>query len=132
MKLIRNIEKYIKYYDEHQLLGTLRIIGGKIGSQIVMYAIVMLILIRDNNVPAKVKITLMAALGYLILPTDLITDVLPVIGFTDDIAFLSYVISSTTEYITPEVKSKARKKMAVWIKNDTEEAEVIEYSEFEK
>jgi len=47
-------------------------------------------------------------LGYFILPTDLVADFLPLIGFADDIALISYVIANAIEYITPEIKQKAR------------------------
>jgi len=68
----------------------------------------------------------MAALGYLILPTDLIADLLPAIGFTDDIAFLSYAISNAREYITPEVKGKAKEKLGQWIDNEAENVDAID------
>jgi uncharacterized membrane protein YkvA (DUF1232 family) len=50
----------------------------------------------------------MGALGYFILPTDLVADFLPVIGFSDDIALISYVIANAVEYITPEITEKAK------------------------
>ncbi len=50
------------------------------------------------------------ALGYFILPTDLIGDFIPVMGFTDDIALLSYAMTKAVTYINPELKEKARNR----------------------
>jgi len=46
-------------------------------------------------------------LGYFILPADLLADIIPVLGFTDDIAFLSFAVSTVSSYLTPEIKEKA-------------------------
>jgi uncharacterized membrane protein YkvA (DUF1232 family) len=91
-----------------------------------LYALIVLTLIGDYRVPLKLRILLTASVGYLILPTDLISDFLPVIGFTDDIAFLTYVITSANDYITPEVKEEAKGKMSRWLKIDYDDVEIID------
>ena len=126
MKLFNNIQQYIKYFDEIQLFDKLGVVGKKIGSKLVFYIIIMVILIGDTKIPLKVRLVFMAALGYLILPTDLVADLLPAIGFTDDIAFLSFAISNAREYITPEVKDKAKEKMGQWINKEAEDAEIVD------
>jgi len=126
MKILNNIQEYLKYYDELELKDKLKIIGNKIGSKILLYVLIMVILISDKKIPIKIRLVFMAALGYLILPTDLVADLLPVVGFTDDIAFLSYAISNAREYITPEVTNKAKDKLGKWINNKAEEAEIVD------
>ncbi len=124
MKLVQNIKEYVSEYNESDLKRVLVLYGKKLGAQIVLYALIMFTLIKDSEIPMKVRLMFMAALGYLILPADLVADILPFIGFTDDIAFLTYVFSSASEYITPEVKEKAKGMMGSCI--DIEDAEVIE------
>lgn len=126
MKLLKDIQQYVKYYDELQLTDKLKVVGKKIGSKIVFYVIIMLMLISDTNIPLKVRLIFMAALGYLILPTDLVADLIPIIGFTDDIAFLTYAVSSAREYITPEVKDRAKEKLGQWLKEEAEDVEIID------
>jgi len=126
MKLIKNIQQYIEHYNESDLKKFLVVFSKKIGKEVVLYVMIVYTLLRDSEVPTKVKVVLMAALGYLILPTDLICDLLPIIGFTDDVAFLTYVISSASEYITPEIKEKAKEKMGNWINANVEDAEIFE------
>ena len=126
MKMFNNIQQYIKYFDEIQLFDKLGVVGKKIGSKVVFYVIIMAMLIGDTKIPLKVRLVFMAALGYLILPTDLVADLLPAIGFTDDIAFLTFAISNAREYITPEVKDKAKEKMGQWIDKEAEDAEIVD------
>jgi len=121
MKFLENLGQYIKYYDDLELKDKLKFVGKKIGAKVVFYALIMAVLISDTKIPLKVRLVFMAALGYLILPADLIADLLPVIGFTDDIAFLTYAVSNAREYITPEVKDKAREKLEKWIDVEAEE-----------
>ncbi|MBT3173635.1 MAG: DUF1232 domain-containing protein [Lentimicrobiaceae bacterium] len=126
MRLFDNIHQYIKHYDESELKSFLRSYGKKLGNTVMLYALIVLTLIGDYRVPLKLRILLTASVGYLILPTDLISDFLPVIGFTDDIAFLTYVITSANDYITPEVKEEAKGKMSRWLKIDYDDVEIID------
>ncbi len=126
MKLLSNIQYYIKYYDEIQLFNKLKVVGKKIGSQVIYSVLIMVMLLGDSKIPIKVRLIFMAALGYLILPTDLVADMIPALGFTDDIAFLTYAISNAHEYITPEVRKRAKEKLGQWGNDDAEEAEIVD------
>jgi uncharacterized membrane protein YkvA (DUF1232 family) len=45
------------------------------------------------------------------LPADLIPDVLPVIGYTDDAAMLAAAIRLVAAHITPDHREAARRKL---------------------
>ena len=126
MKLIKNLQQYVEYYDELQLIDKIKVVGKAIGTRVLSYVLIMVILISDKEIPLKIRLVFMAALGYLILPTDLVADLLPVIGFTDDIAFLSYAINNAREYITPEVKGKANEKLGQWLDIEAEDTEDVD------
>jgi len=53
-------------------------------------------------------------LGYLILPVDLIPDILFPAGYADDVAALSAAIAAVRAYITPEIERKAKTKLRDW------------------
>lgn len=107
MKPEKKLSKYIKHFDERKLFKKLKSLSGRLSTQLLYYIFILFYLISDKNVPYKTRIIFIAALGYLILPTDLISDILPGLGFTDDAAFIAYAISNASNYITPEVKEKA-------------------------
>ncbi|PIQ27749.1 MAG: hypothetical protein COW63_15500 [Bacteroidetes bacterium CG18_big_fil_WC_8_21_14_2_50_41_14] len=100
-------KKYSAYFNEHDLKGKIRYVAGKAGAWLVYDALILFYLLKDKNVPARNKMVMVAALGYFILPADLLADIIPVLGFTDDIAFLSFAVSTVSSYLTPEIKEKA-------------------------
>ena len=71
-------------------------------------------LIMDNATPPQVRISIMGALTYLIVPVDLIPDFIPASGFSDDLVALTAVISLWKHHITPEMKFRARCKLDKW------------------
>ena len=71
-------------------------------------------LIIDNSTPPQVRISIIGALTYLIVPVDLIPDFIPASGFSDDLVALTAVISLWQHHITPEIKFRAKSKLDKW------------------
>ena len=71
-------------------------------------------LIMDNSTPPQVRISMIGALTYLIVPVDLIPDFIPASGFSDDLVALTAVISLWQHHITPEMKFRAKCKLDEW------------------
>lgn len=67
---------------------------------------------RDPQTPRRVRLTLLAALGYFVLPIDAIPDIMPLIGFTDDAAVIAAAIAAVAGSITPEHREQARWALA--------------------
>ncbi|MGO4175689.1 YkvA family protein [Bosea sp. TAF32] len=67
---------------------------------------------RDPATPRRVRLTLLAALGYFVLPVDAIPDFMPLIGFTDDAAVIAAAIAAVAGSITPEHRERAKAKLA--------------------
>jgi len=66
----------------------------------------------DRKTPTSVKATLVGALAYFVLPIDAIPDFLPVLGFTDDAAFLAAAIKLVTDHIRSEHRDAAKRVLA--------------------
>ncbi len=65
----------------------------------------------DQNTPMRVRMTLMAALAYFVMPFDIIPDMLVGIGFTDDIAVLMAALTAVRTHITPAHRIAAREAL---------------------
>jgi uncharacterized membrane protein YkvA (DUF1232 family) len=65
----------------------------------------------DRETPRHVQIALLGALAYFVLPVDIIPDMLPMIGFTDDAAILATVIKLVSSSITPIHRAAARRAL---------------------
>ena len=62
----------------------------------------------DRQTPRHVQAALLGAIAYFVLPFDFVSDVLPVLGFTDDAAVLATAIRMVASNITPEHREAAR------------------------
>ncbi|HEY5796907.1 MAG TPA: YkvA family protein [Bosea sp. (in: a-proteobacteria)] len=67
---------------------------------------------RDPATPRRVRLTLLAALGYFVLPVDALPDIMPILGFTDDAAVIAAALAAVAGSITLEHREKAKKAMA--------------------
>jgi len=56
----------------------------------------------DSSLPRGVRWRLFGLLGYLALPIDLVPDVIPVIGFADDVVVVALVLRSVVRRAGPE------------------------------
>lgn len=66
----------------------------------------------DPTTPRAVKATLLAALAYFVAPVDVIPDLLPLIGFTDDVGVLAAAIAMVGRHISAEHRDKAKRVLA--------------------
>lgn len=66
----------------------------------------------DKRTPLRAKGIIFAALGYFVLPADVIPDVVFGLGFTDDIAVLTAAISAIAAHIKPAHRDAARAALA--------------------
>tara|TARA_Y100001968_G_scaffold219488_1_gene202241 strand:+ start:456 stop:821 length:366 start_codon:yes stop_codon:yes gene_type:complete len=94
--------------------GVLKKILLKAGRAIAQPALEGFELILDNSTPPQVRISMIGALTYLIIPIDLIPDFIPASGFSDDLVALTAVISLWQHHITPEIKIRAKSKLDKW------------------
>ncbi len=51
-------------------------------------------LARDRSLPAGVRVRLWLLVGYLLLPFDLVPDIIPVLGYADDAILVAVVLRS--------------------------------------
>lgn len=122
MKPEKKFKKYSNYYRTGEFKKKLAKVSGKLGTNLLYYLSVLYLLISEKNIPYKTRIIFIAALGYFILPTDLVSDFLPVLGYTDDLAFITYAFATATDYITPEIQEKARKRVDSLLNRGQKEA----------
>jgi uncharacterized membrane protein YkvA (DUF1232 family) len=65
----------------------------------------------DRQTPGHVRVALLGALAYFVLPFDAIPDMLPLFGFTDDAAVLATAIKLVSDSILPEHREAARRAL---------------------
>lgn len=114
MEEIKDVEKYSGNYSEEGLWNKLAKFAKKAGIKVVNVTLLLYYVLTCDEVEQKDKLLIMGALGYLILPLDLIPDSIPGLGFTDDLAALLYAYNSVKAHVTPEMEEKAKKQLQEW------------------
>ena len=71
-------------------------------------------LLVDGGTPHQVRVTVLAALTYLLLPLDLIPDFIPAAGFSDDLVALTALLGLCSRHLTPEIRERAQRRLDRW------------------
>ena len=109
----QQIDKFAKSYNNAEFFKKITAVAKKAGTKLVYAALLLYYASLDKNIPIKDRALIIGALGYFILPVDFIPDALP-LGFTDDMAALTYVLKTVWGNLTPEVHQRARHRLEEW------------------
>lgn len=106
-----NVVKYGKHYSNDGLFSKIVKHYKQAGRKLIELVITLYYSMFDSDTPAWAKTVILGALGYFILPVDIIPDFVPIVGFSDDIASITAAIAVVALYIKPEHKDKAKDKI---------------------
>ncbi|MED5469192.1 MAG: DUF1232 domain-containing protein, partial [Cyanobacteriota bacterium] len=73
----------------------------QVGRSLARPALEALEMLLNASTPAQARLTMLAALTYLIMPIDLVPDLIPVAGFSDDLVALTAVVGLWSNHMTP-------------------------------
>ena len=107
-----DIERYGDHYSENKLTSKLRKVAKRLGGKVLEAALTLYYVLRSPSISTADKAKIYGVLGYFILPIDIIPDLLPMIGYADDISALFWVMNMVWKNITPDVRDQARAKAA--------------------
>lgn len=116
---------YSKHYSEKKLWNKIKSVSKLAGTKVVYAVLILYYAMMDSGMSVKSRLSIAAALGYFILPTDAILDLTPLIGFSDDLGVLLFVLSQVSSNITLEVMDKAKLKMTDWF-GEIQEEDLLE------
>lgn len=105
---------YSKYYNDDSFLEKITKYAKKAGVGTIEKVLYLYYAAEKPSTPAWAKATIYGALGYFIFPVDAIPDVLPIVGYSDDVGVLGLAITSVSFYIDEDVKQKAKNKLQDW------------------
>ena len=106
-----NPEKYEKKFSEEGFWNKIKKNAAQIGVKVLYQALQLYYVTKQPDCPMKVKVGIYGALGYLISPIDVISDFIPLVGYTDDASVIAAAIVLAQLYITEEVRRQAKEKI---------------------
>lgn len=109
---VHEVQKYGTYYSDNRFWKKIERVAKKVGATVLLPVFTLYYMLQNDKVPLKHKAYIVGALGYFILPIDFLPDgILPVIGFTDDIAVMTLVLNLVKDSVTPEIKAQADQRV---------------------
>lgn len=109
-----DVEKYGGNYSEDGLWGKIKGSMKKAGANLIYDVLQLFYVAQSPNVPMKIRAAMVAPLGYFISPVDLIPDLMPVVGYSDDAAVIAMAIGIAHFYINDEIRQKAQDKLVAF------------------
>lgn len=109
-----DLEKYKGEYSDSKLMTKLKRFAKAAGLKVVYMALVGKELMSSPEVPLQTKVIIAGALGYFIMPIDLIPDLLVGVGYTDDAAALLAAIVTAKVYVNDDMRDRAKEKLHLW------------------
>ena len=108
----KELQKYEQHYNDSSFLDKVTKYGKLIGITALYKAVQLWFVLQKPDVPAGTKAVIMGALGYLIAPLDFLPDLLPVLGYTDDMVAITFALIKVQGYIDEELERKSKKLLA--------------------
>jgi uncharacterized membrane protein YkvA (DUF1232 family) len=106
-----DINKHKAEYNESSFINKIGRFAGILSSGFLIKAVTLWFTLRDKDTPTWAKTIILGALGYFIVPFDAIPDILPIIGFSDDLTALVSATTMIWAHIKPEHSQKAQDKI---------------------
>lgn len=104
------LQNYADKFTPKDYLDKISKYGKDMGLKLVYSSLLLFYALTDGKVPVKDKLIVTAALGYVVLPIDLVPDWI-IGGFFDDASIVGYALSTIRKDITPEIESQAFNKL---------------------
>lgn len=118
-------EKYAKRFSENQLWKKIQDFAKQAGLKVMYSVLLLYYAYRRKDTPIWAKRIIIGILGYFISPIDMLPDLTPILGYTDDLGVLSFGLVAIAAYINDDVRITARKKLRDWF-GDYDVAELVE------
>lgn len=115
------VQEYEKQYSEEKFWDKLAGTAKKAGIKVVYAALLLYYALQSSAISAKEKAMIVGALGYFILPIDIVSDIIPGVGYLDDAAILCAVVKLLIAGIDEQVTCQAKAKLSQWFGSYTEE-----------
>ena len=111
-------EKYTDDFSDGKFWDKIKEVAKKIGLKTTSYALILYYVLQKKEVPFKDKMLITGCLGYFILPLDLVPDLIPAMGYSDDVVGMLFAIKRCMNYVDDEIKENVSNRLVSWFDID--------------
>lgn len=115
------LNKHADEYSDKKFLNKAKKNGKGLGFKALSAATTLYAALKSDDMPRSNKLIIFGALGYFIFPFDLIADVLPLVGLTDDAFIILAALGKVYTSITDEMKEEGQRIAAKLLNKNIEE-----------
>ena len=105
---------YAKEFSDQNFWDKLAGFAKVAGREVIEKALWLFYAFKEDATPLWAKTAILGALGYFISPIDAIPDLVPAVGYADDLGVLALAVTTVAAHITQEVKDLAAAKLRDW------------------
>lgn len=109
---------YANRFSANDFVDKVARIAKRAGAKMVYAAFILYYTLQSDKVSNTDKALIFGALGYMISPVDVIPDAIPIVGLTDDLAVLIFVLRKVWVNVGPDIQAKAKEKLSKWFDED--------------
>ncbi len=108
------VQRFTKDYSEDSFWKKVKKFAKTAGVEVIDKALQLYYAMQMPATPVWAKAVIIAALGYFISPVDAIPDIIPIVGYSDDLGVMVMALATVASHVTDEVKAKAKAKLVEW------------------
>ncbi|MCQ2077975.1 MAG: DUF1232 domain-containing protein [Bacteroidaceae bacterium] len=113
--ILDKLDTFKQYFSDSKLLEKITNVAKTAGATVIYPVLLLYDLLKSPDTDLKQKGIIIGALGYFILPVDVIPDFIPVQGFADDAAALMAILTIVATSVTIEMKNNAKQQLHQWL-----------------
>lgn len=102
--------KYQKDFSSPSFWNKVKKTALNAGKELIEKALILYYTWEDKDTPMWAKTTIIGALGYFISPIDAVPDIVPMIGYGDDLSVIALALTAVGASIKKQHKDAAKTK----------------------
>jgi len=103
--------EYEQYFSVDGLMDKVSQLTGDACCELIEKVLTLYVLLIQGDVATATKVFIISALGYFICPIDAVPDVLPIVGYSDDLAIVAALLSQLDDLVNANVKKEVKRLM---------------------
>jgi uncharacterized membrane protein YkvA (DUF1232 family) len=117
----KQLENHADHYSDKEFMKKAKSKGKGLGFKALSAATTLYAALKSEEMPRRNKLIILGALGYFIFPFDIVADILPLVGLSDDAFIIIAALTKLYPSITDEMKAEGEQIAAKILKKDNKD-----------